>query len=153
MNINYTQKAAIQPAASSTFCVAAAPFPALIRGSFGGASSARRDSFGAPSTVLRGGFDPCSTPLRGCSACNPLRSEDVRGIPEGVPNQSRRTVKANGKTTAMSAEYNVADSAASPAAKNDTMSGFCNPTCTLYVKLQIIGTVQGLAQPLIHLKR
>src|SRR5690606_18658541 len=91
--------------------------------------------------------------LRGCSACNPLRSEDVRGIPEGVPNQSRRTVKANGKTTAMSAEYNVADSAASPAAKNDTMSGFCNPTCTLYVKLQIIGTVQGLAQPLIHLKR
>jgi len=153
MNINYTEKAAIQPAVSVVFHIPVASYPTYIRELFECASTVLRDWFEASSGALRDSFDPCSTPLRGCSACNPLRYEDVRGIPEEASNQSRTIVNASRKTTAMSVGYNIADSAAFHAAKNDTMSGFCNPTCTLYVKLQIIGTVQGLAQPLIHIKR
>src|SRR5690606_26427895 len=57
-------------------------------------STRLRDCFGACSTLLRVGFDSASSALRGCSQCNPLRFEEVRGIPEAVSEESRPMAEA-----------------------------------------------------------
>ncbi|WP_257657314.1 hypothetical protein [Parapedobacter lycopersici] len=71
-----------------------------VREFFESASRRVRLLFDLASGLVRHGFDSASTALRGSSQCNPLRSEDLRKIPEEVPNKSRSRVEAVSKPAA-----------------------------------------------------